>query len=70
MIGALLVLFFKQVSQKIMDTLLGFAAGVMFTASFTSLIIPETHRKGHERFATFGTISGAIIMLYLDMVFK
>lgn len=39
-IGALLIFLFKRISQKIFDTLLGFAAGVMLTASFTSLILP------------------------------
>lgn len=30
-------------------------------------IVPETHRKGHERLATFGTMVGVIVMLYLDI---
>ncbi len=30
-------------------------------------IVPETHRKGHERVATFGTILGVVVMLYLDV---
>ncbi len=38
--GAMLVLFISNVSQKLLDTMLGFAAGVMLTASFTSLILP------------------------------
>jgi ZIP family zinc transporter len=39
-IGAIPVLFGKQVSRKVGDTMLGFAAGVMLAASFFSLIIP------------------------------
>lgn len=30
-------------------------------------IVPGTHRKGHERLATAGTIAGVVIMLYLDV---
>ena len=38
--GALPVLFGKHVSRRLNDAMLGFAAGVMLTASFFSLIIP------------------------------
>lgn len=39
-IGALGVLFVKRVSDKFLDASLGFSAGVMLVASFTSLILP------------------------------
>jgi len=39
-IGAIPVLFGRDVSVRAQDTLLGFAAGVMLAASFFSLIIP------------------------------
>ncbi|MFB0563905.1 MAG: ZIP family metal transporter, partial [Candidatus Lokiarchaeia archaeon] len=39
-IGSIPVLFFKTVSQRALDTMLGFAAGVMLAASFFSLILP------------------------------
>ncbi|MGH1368382.1 MAG: ZIP family metal transporter [Maritimibacter sp.] len=39
-VGALPVLFGKTITQRNSDTLLGFAAGVMISASFFSLIIP------------------------------
>ena len=38
--GAALVFFTKAVNQKIMDSMLGFAAGVMIAASFWSLLAP------------------------------
>ncbi len=38
--GALLVLFWRKPSEKHLDGALGFAAGIMLTASFTSLILP------------------------------
>ena len=39
-IGASLVFFFKSINQKIMDMLMGFAAGIMIAASFWSLLAP------------------------------
>ncbi|MQC26310.1 MAG: ZIP family metal transporter [Chloroflexi bacterium] len=40
MLGALLVLVWRKPSAKVLDIGLGFAAGVMLTASYTSLILP------------------------------
>ena len=40
-VGALPVLVGRTVSRGINDVLLGFAAGVMLSASFFSLIIPS-----------------------------
>lgn len=39
-VGAVPILLVRRVSQALQDTLLGFAAGVMLSASFFSLIIP------------------------------
>jgi len=38
--GAALVFFTKKVNPKVMDSMLGFAAGVMIAASFWSLLAP------------------------------
>ncbi|ETW14030.1 zinc (Zn2+)-iron permease family metal cation transporter [Roseivivax marinus] len=43
-VGALPVLFGRSVSQRSTDTALGFAAGVMISASFFSLILPGLDR--------------------------
>ncbi|WP_277552937.1 ZIP family metal transporter [Halobaculum limi] len=40
MVGALSVLVYRDPSERALDTALGFAAGVMLAASFTSLIVP------------------------------
>lgn len=40
-VGAGVVFFTKSVSQKVLDSMLGFAAGVMIAASVWSLIIPS-----------------------------
>lgn len=39
-LGAALVFFFRTINQKVMDAMLGFAAGVMIAASFWSLLSP------------------------------
>ncbi len=38
--GAALVFLFKTIDRKVLDTMLGFAAGVMIAASFWSLLAP------------------------------
>ncbi len=38
--GAMLVFFFKKIDQRVLDAMLGFAAGVMIAASFWSLLNP------------------------------
>ena len=44
---------------------LGFAAGAMlFVVSHE--IIPESHRSGHEKFATTGLVIGFVVMMVLD----
>jgi ZIP family zinc transporter len=39
-LGASFVLFFKSIRQSVLDTMLGFAAGVMIAASVWGLINP------------------------------
>ena len=43
-LGALTVIFFKAANQKILNLMLGFAAGVMIAASFWSLLQPAIER--------------------------
>lgn len=44
---------------------LGFAAGAMLFV-ISHEIIPESHRKGHETFATSGLMLGFVLMMMLD----
>lgn len=44
---------------------MAFAAGAMIFV-VSDEIIPESHRKGHERAATFGVVLGFMIMMFLD----
>ena len=46
LVGALIVLVWRRPSDRFLNGSLGFAAGVMLTASFTSLILPGIDRGG------------------------
>ncbi len=46
LLGALLILVWRNPSEKALNGALGFAAGVMLTASFTSLILPGIEAGG------------------------
>lgn len=60
--GALLVLVWRNPSERSLDSALGFAAGVMLSASFTSLILP-----GIEVGGVFPVVVGfALGVLVLD----
>jgi ZIP family zinc transporter len=73
-LGAAFVFFFKQINQKILDGMLGFAAGVMIAASFWSLIAPAiemTERQGNIAPwipAVIGFVAGAVVLRLIDMV--
>lgn len=43
-VGAALVFFFKEINQRVLNTMLGFAGGVMIAASFWSLLAPAIER--------------------------
>ncbi len=63
---ALLGAWAVQLAQPILPYAMGFAGGAMLYV-ISDEIIPETHRKGHERIATLGTMLGLAVMLYLDV---
>ena len=69
--GAALVLLTRTVSHKLMDSMLGFAAGVMIAASFWSLLAPGIEMA--EQFgqtpwltAALGFMGGGIFMRVID----
>jgi zinc transporter, ZIP family len=69
--GASLVLFTKDINQKLMDSTLGFAAGVMIAASFWSLLAPGlemAEELGHIPWLTavIGFLGGGIFMRLTD----
>lgn len=67
LLGALLILIWPRPSQKLLDSSLGFAAGVMLTASFTSLIIPGIDRGGLLP-VIIGIILGVIVLDLSDRI--
>lgn len=71
--GAALVLFTKRVQPKVMDVMLGFAAGVMIAASFWSLLAPGiemAEQMGQLPWMTavIGFMTGGIFMRLADRI--
>lgn len=71
--GASLVFLFKNVSRKILDTALGFAAGVMIAASFWSLLDPAIEMSQKMAIPSWippalGFILGALFLRLIDMI--
>ncbi len=64
-VGALPVLFTRQVPERLMDALLGFAAGVMLAATAFSLILPAIEWGGVLP-AGGGILIGALFLAFLD----
>ncbi|MCS7096312.1 MAG: ZIP family metal transporter [Nitrososphaerota archaeon] len=65
LIGAILV----SLSHSILPWGLAFAAGAMLFVIIDEMI-PESHKKGFGRKATFGLIGGFSIMMLLNSLFK
>ncbi|HPD28389.1 MAG TPA: ZIP family metal transporter [Phycisphaerae bacterium] len=67
--GAAPVLFFKKVNQKIMDGLLGMAAGVMIAASYWSLLAPAIEMtEGDWKPAVVGFLAGGFFLYIIDKI--
>ena len=70
-LGAAFVFPFKNVSKTVLDTMMGFAAGVMIAASFWSLLAPAI-TLAEEEFAVawipaaVGFFAGGVFMLGID----
>jgi ZIP family zinc transporter len=64
-VGALPALFMKKVSDKLLDIMLGFSAGIMLAATFFSLIIPAIELSG-VWVAVLGIIIGAVALHLVD----
>ncbi len=70
-LGASLVFFFKSVKQKVLNAMLGFAAGVMIAASFWSLLNPaiemtRTMNKNPLLPAVTGFLGGGLFLFIVD----
>jgi len=70
-LGSSLVFFFKTLDQKVLNTMLGFAAGVMIAASFWSLLEPAieiSESSGDISWlpALVGFLSGGAFLFLID----
>ena len=67
-LGAATVIFFKSPDKRVMNMLLGFAAGVMIAASFWSLLAPAVERAQANSalpawlVVTLGFLAGALFL--------
>ncbi|MEG1255867.1 ZIP family metal transporter [Clostridium sp.] len=72
-LGAALVFFFKSINRKVLDIMMGFAAGVMIAASFWSLLAPSIEMSGDMGVIewippTVGFLLGGVCLLMIDRV--
>lgn len=73
-LGASLVFFFKKINQQVLDSMMGFAAGVMIAASFWSLLAPAIEMSPSVSNlpswapALIGFMSGGIFLSVIDKI--
>lgn len=72
-LGASMVFFFKSINQKVLNSMLGFAAGVMIAASFWSLLKPAidmAEENGTPGWipAVVGFLSGGAFLYAIDKI--
>ena len=71
--GAAVVFLFSQINRKVLDTMLGFAAGVMMAASYWSLLAPSIEMAAESGGpawvpAVVGFLAGAMFLWLVDKV--
>lgn len=72
-LGSAIVFFFKKINHRVLDTMLGFAAGVMIAASFFSLLNPAIDTANKLGFKpwlipTLGFLSGGLLLFFVDKI--
>ncbi len=72
-LGAGLVFFFKSINKRVLDSMLGFAAGVMIAASFWSLLAPAIEMAEEYPLpswvpATVGFLLGGVFLWVVDKI--
>jgi ZIP family zinc transporter len=72
-LGAAVVFFFKRINQKLLDAMMGFAAGVMIAASFWSLLAPAIEMAENNGVAGWipaatGFLAGGAMLAAIDKV--
>lgn len=66
-LGASPVLFIRTAPRRLLDSMLGFAAGVMTAAACWSLLVPSIDLGG-VRAASLGLAAGAVTLFGLDQI--
>ena len=74
LLGAAIVFFFKKINKSFMDGMLGFAAGIMISASFFSLLSPAIEMANNLNMivwivTSIGFIFGGLLLFIGDKVF-
>lgn len=72
-LGAGMVFFFKRINQKILNSMLGFAAGIMIAASYWSLLAPAIELAESSSLpkwapALIGFLSGGFFLWVADQL--
>jgi ZIP family zinc transporter len=72
-LGAAFVFFFKTINRKVLDGMLGFAAGVMIAASYWSLLAPAIEMAEDGNLpawvpATVGFLLGGVFLWIIDKI--
>ena len=65
-VGSAIVFFFKHISRKLLDIMMGFAAGALIFVVVEELI-PDSQTNGSTDVATLGLMVGFVIMMILDV---
>ena len=73
-VGSAIVFFFKHISRKLLDIMMGFAAGVMIAASFWSLLQPSIEYAENSYGslawlpAAIGFLAGVFFLRLIDAI--
>ncbi len=70
-LGASLIFFTRKMNHKVLDSMMGFAAGVMIAASFWSLLVPSIEMAGAQGViqwipAVIGFLLGGVFLRLCD----
>ncbi|HLN20979.1 MAG TPA: ZIP family metal transporter [Bacteroidales bacterium] len=72
-VGASMVFFFKSINKKVLNSMLGFAAGIMIAASFWSLLKPAIEMASENSStpwvpAVTGFLAGGFFIYIIDRI--
>lgn len=65
-VGSAIVFFFKNIIRKLLDIMMGFAAGVMIFV-VTEELIPESQTNGNTDVATLWLMVDFVVMMVMDV---